>query len=172
MSNDPMILTQVDMRVVGETNSTRKLIIDKLQAPPIKLVTAGASYAGGSMIGVEWAQSRLQPLEPKLSIKGVDLDAYGYIGERKRFVFAQAFKNKRTNAAIGARCFIEGIITEIEQDESDPEDLIGASHVFKEVVHYQYLFGGEELWYTDFFEQVARKKGKDMFADERRALGS
>jgi len=166
-------LTAVDVRRAEETGTSRATLLSKLAMPG--LTFASSEYSpGGGVVAVKFTQPRLEAIEPKFEVKGLDLDVFRGLGTRDRWVFASAYREKRPGggATVGARAIIEGAISAWEPDESDPAELQGCNHTFSEVTHYELSLGGRELFYVDFFERVLRIDGVDMFADERRALGA
>lgn len=165
------MLTAVDVRRAGEAGSGRPNVVSKLTIPALKFLTSNHN-PGGGVGGVDWRLPRIEPPEPKFEAKGLDTDVFNGLGERDKWVFASTWRDQRSGKTIAARCVIEGAITEWEPDEASPEEFLGCTHTFKEVVHYSFKFDGKELWYWDFFERELRSNGKDYFKDIRRALGS
>lgn len=164
------LLTAVDVRRAGATGTSRAITISKLALPAIKFMTTGHNPGGG--VGeVNFVQPRIEAPEPKFDGKGIDTDAFKALGQRDRWVFAGAYRDKKSGKAIPSRAIIEATISSWEPDESDPSDFQGCSHVFSEVTHYELSLDGEELWYWDCWERVMRSGGVDMFADDRQALG-
>lgn len=163
-------LTAVDVRRAEQAGNSRATTISKLTIPAIKFVTANHNPGGGVM-SVDYALPRIEPPEPAFAVKGIDTDIFADLGLRGRWVFAGAWRDKKTNAAVPGRCIIEGAIVEWSPDESDPNEFQGCNHVFKEVIHYEFSLAGQELWYADSEELVLRRNGVDVFAAERRALG-
>lgn len=166
-------LTAVDVRRAEVQGSSRATTIDKLTLPSVSFVSSEFS-PGGSVMGVNFVQPRLEAVEPKFSVKGLDLDVFGNMGQRDRWVMAAAYKEKRPGGGtdIGARCIVEGAIAMWEPDESDPAELQGCNHTFKEVTHIEFTLGDKELYYIDVFERVLRINGVDHFEGVRRALGA
>lgn len=175
MSNSPQqplyMLTAVDMRRATESGNSRATIIEKLALPDIKFQTANHDPAGG-VGAVEFTQPRIEKLEPKFSVKGIDLDAFRGMGLRERWSFAGALRDKKTNLVKPMRCTIEGAISEWSPDEMKPGDFAGCNHQFSEVVHYEISIDGVEVIYWNFWERILRRNGIDLFADERAALGA
>lgn len=165
-------LTAVDVRRAAETGTSRANTIAKLALPG--LTFAGAEHTpGGGVLAVKFAQPRLEAIEPKFEAKGLDLDVFRGLGKPDRWIFAGAYREKKPGGGgvVGARAIIEGAISVWEPDESDPAEFQGCNHTFTEVTHYEFVLDGIELFYVDFFENVLRVNGEDMFAEERRALG-
>lgn len=165
-------LTAVDVRRALETGTSRATTIAKLAMPGLKFV--GSEHSpGGGVLAVNFAQPRLEAIEPKFEVKGLDLDVFRGLGKPDRWIFAGAYREKKPGGGgvVGARAVIEGAISSWEPDESDPAEFQGCNHTFTEVTHYEFVLDGRELFYIDFFENVLRVNGVDMFADERRALG-
>ena len=165
------MLTAVDVRRATEAGSSRATIVSKLSIPAIKFATASHT-PGGSVMAVDFALPRIEAVEPAFEVKGFDADIFGDLGEVGRWAFAGAVRDKKTGKAMPARAIIEGAIVEWTPDDADPSDFVGCNHALKEVTHYEFWLDGAELWYVDFFERVLRRGGKDLFADERRALGA
>lgn len=167
------MLTAVDVRRAEESGSSRATIISKLTLPTITFMTSGHNPGGGVM-GVDFTLPRIEAVEPAFEAKGFDRDIFRGIGVTDRWVFAGAVREKRPGGGrtIPARAIIEGAITQWEPDEASPEEFMGCTHAFKEVTHYEFHLDGEELWYVDFWERILRRKGEDLFAEERRALGA
>lgn len=164
------MLQAVDIRRAEKAGTARGVIAEKLTIPAIKFVTASHN-PGGTVMGVDFALPRIDPIEPAFMVKGVDTDAFDGMGRRDTWVFACAYRNKKTGTTVAARGVIEGAITEWESDESSPEEFQGCNHVIKEVTHFEFHLDGQELAYVDFFERVLRFKGTDHYADVRQALG-
>ncbi|WEK04572.1 MAG: phage major tail tube protein [Candidatus Devosia phytovorans] len=165
-------LTAVDVRRALETGTSRATNITKLAMPGLKF--AGAEHnPGGGVLAVNFAQPRLEALEPKFETKGLDLDVFRGLGTSGKWIFAGAYREKRPGGGktVGARAVIEGAITSWEPDESDPAELQGCNHLFTEVTHYELVLDGRELFYIDFHENVLRVDGVDLFEADRRALG-
>lgn len=165
-------LTAVDVRRAEEAGTSRATVINKLTLPG--LTFAGSEHTpGGGVVTVKFAQPRLEAIEPKFEVKGLDLDVFRGLGQPGRWIFAGAYREKKSGGGgvVGARAIIEGAISIWEPDESDPAEFQGCNHTFSEVTHYEFSLDGQELFYIDFFENVLRVNGVDMFAAERRALG-
>ena len=165
-------LTAVDVRRAEEAGTSRATTIDKLAMPG--LTFAGADHTpGGGVLAVKFAMPRLDALEPKFGSKGLDLDVFRGLGRTDRWIFAGAYREKKPGggSTVGSRAIIEGAISTWEPDESDPAAFQGCNHTFSEVTHYELVVNGVELFYIDFYENVLRVNGVDMFADDRRALG-
>lgn len=165
------MLAAVDMRRAEEAGSSRAHTIEKLTIPAIKFVTADHSPGGGVM-GVDFTQPRIEPLEAAMSVKGIDTDIFRGLGESEKWTFATAYRDKKTGLIIPARGIIEGAIAEWEPDESDPTEFQGCTHAFKEITHFSFTLGGDELFYIDFWERILRKGGVDRFAPIREGLGA
>ena len=164
------MLTAVDVRRAEEPGTSRLTTIDKLTIPPITYVNASHN-PGGSVMGVDFVLPRIEALEPKFSVKGIDRDIFKGLGTRDRWVFAGSWMDVKTGEVKPGRAVIEGVIAEWEPDESDPAEFQGCTHMLREVTHFEFVLDGDELWYIDFFERVLRADGVDRFADHRRALG-
>lgn len=166
-------LTAVDVRRAEVEGSSRATTIDKLTIPSLNFNTADFA-PGGSVMGINVTQPRIEAPEPKFSTKGLDLDIFGGLGKSGRWIFAGAYREIKPGGGslIGARVVIEGAIANWEPDESDPSDLQGCTHTFKEVTHVSMTLGDRELFYVDFFERVLRMNGVDHFEAIRQALGS
>jgi len=165
------MLTAVDVRRAEKEGTSRATTISKLTIPPIKFMTAGHN-PGGSVMATDFSLPRIEALEPKFMVKGLDTDIFGGLGERDRWVFAGAYKDKRTGLDVPGRAVIEGAITQWEPDESDPADFQGCNHSLTEVTHFELTLDGKELFYIDFWERILRRDGEDLFAGVRGALGS
>lgn len=165
-------LTAVDVRRATDAGTSRATLITKLAMPGLTFV--GSEHSpGGGVISVKYVQPRLEAIEPKFEVKGIDLDIFGGLGKVDRWVFAGAYREKKPGGGrtVAARAIIEGAIAVWEPDESDPAELQGCNHTFAEVTHYEFILDDKELFYVDAWENVLRVNGVDMFADERRALG-
>jgi len=165
------MLTAVDVRRAEKEGTSRATSISKLTIPPIKFATAGHNPGGGVM-ATDFTLPRIEALEPKFMVKGIDTDVFGGFGTRDRWVFAGAYKDKRTGADIPARAVIEGAISQWEPDESDPADFQGCNHALTEVTHFELSLDGRELFYIDFWERILRRDGVDLFQGVRGALGA
>jgi len=165
------LLTAVDVRRATQTGTSRALTISKLVIPAIKFVNVNHSPGGGVM-GVDYLQPRIEPLEPAMETKGFDTDVFTGFGERDSWVFAASMRNKKTNLPEPVRGVIEGAIAEWEPDEADPTEFVGCNHSFKEVTHFELHLNGKELWYIDNDERIIRRNGVDLFAADRLALGA
>lgn len=165
------VLTAVDVRRAEEEGSSRATTISKLMIPSVKFLTVDHNPGGGVM-QTSFALPRIEAPEPKMEVKGVDLDIFRGLGKSQRWVFAQALRDTQTGADVPARAVIEGAIVDWEPDEAAPDEFQGCTHMFKEVTHYEFSLNGEELFYIDFFERVLRVAGEDHFAGVRNALGA
>lgn len=165
------LLTAVDVRRAEKEGTSRANSISKLTIPPVKFVNAAHSPGGGVM-GVDFTMPRIEPLEPKFMVRGVDKEVFGGMGVRDRWVFAGSYKDKRTGLDVPARSVIEGAVSQWEPDESDPADFQGCNHALTEVTHFELIIDGEELFYIDFWERRLRRDGVDLFAGVRGALGA
>lgn len=167
------LLTAVDVRRAEEAGSSRATTISKLAFPSIQF--AGAEHnPGGGVLAVNFAQPRLQAMEPKFEAKGIDKDIFRGLGQSGRWTFAGAYREKKPGGGgtVAGRGIIEGAVTMWEPDESDPAAFQGCNHSFTEVTHFEFHLADVELFYVDFWERVCRVNGVDLFADERRALGA
>lgn len=165
------LLTAVDVRRATQAGSSRATIISKMAIPAIKFVTSEHNPGGGVM-AVDFAQPRIEKVEPAFEVKGFDTDIFGGMGEVERWTFAGSVRDKKTGKAQPARAVIEGAITEWTPDEASPTEFVGCNHAIKEVTHYEFWLNGVELWYVDFWERILRRGGVDLFAEDRRALGA
>ena len=165
------MLAAVDVRRAETPGTSRVHTIAKLTIPPIKFANAGHN-PGGGVIAVDFTLPRIEALEPKFMCKGLDTDVFGGLGARDRWVFAGAYKDKRTGLDVPGRAIIEGAVTQWEPDESDPVDFQGCNHALTEVTHFELTLDGKELFYIDFWERQLRRDGVDMFEGVRGALGA
>eukprot|EP00903_Cladosiphon_okamuranus_P001615 g1613.t1 len=157
--------------VEGLEGSTRANAISKLVLPPFKLKNASHTPGGG--VGtINAVLPRIEEVEPKFEIKGLDTDIFDGFGIREKWVFAGSYRDLRTNKAVPGRAVIEGAISQWESDESDPDAYQGCTHILTEVIHYEFVLDGQELFYWDFFERELRRNGEDLFAQDRAALGA
>lgn len=164
------MLTAVDVRRAEVAGSSRATTIDKLQLPPIKFMK-GSRTPGGGVMARDHVIPRLEPFEPKFSVKGFDEDMFDGMGLVERWTFAGSARVKGTNRSVAVRAIIEGAFCEWEPDESDPADFVGCTHMFSDVGHYELTWDGREVWYIDDDERVIRRKGLDLFEADRLALG-
>lgn len=167
------MLTAVDVRRADETGNTRATTISKLAFPSIQF--AGSEHSpGGGVMSVNFAQHRINALEPRFEAKGIDLDIFRGMGQTARWTFAGAYREKKPGGGglVPGRGIIEGAVTMWEPDESDPAEFQGCNHSFTEVTHFEFHIDDRELFYVDFWERVVRVDGVDLFADVRRALGA
>ncbi|MEW4459431.1 Phage tail tube protein FII [Labrenzia sp. THAF35] len=165
------MLTAVDVRRAETPGTSRVHTISKLTIPPIKFATAGHN-PGGSVMATDFTLPRIEALEPKFMVKGLDTEVFGGLGERDRWVFAGAYTEKYTGVQVPARAVIEGAVTQWESDESDPVDFQGCNHALTEVTHFEFTLDGKELFYIDFWERILRRNGVDLFEGVRGALGA
>lgn len=165
-----LMLTAVDVRRAQTAGSSRATTIDKLTIPPIKFASANHNPGGGVM-AVDFNLPRIQALEPAFAVKGIDTDIFSGFGKADRWVFAGAYRDKSGNH-YAARAIIEGAVSDWEPDQSAPTEYQGCNHLIREVTHFELQLDGEELWYIDFEERIMRRKGADLFANVRQALGA
>lgn len=165
------MLAAVDVRRAEKEGTSRATSISKLTIPPIKFATASHNPGGGVM-ATDFNLPRIEALEPKFMVKGLDTEVFGGLGEVDRWVFAGAYKDKKTGLPIPGRAVIEGAISQWEPDESDPADFQGCNHALTEVTHFELTLDGKELFYVDFWERILRRNGVDMFEGVRGALGA
>lgn len=165
-------LAAVDVRRAMETGKTRATAISKLTMPGLTFM--GAEHTpGGGVMAVKFNQPRIEALEPKFESKGLDPDVFRGLGITDRWVFAGSYREIKPGGGgkVSARAVIEGAISVWEPDESDPAEMQGCNHTFTEVTHYELTLGDKELFYVDFFENILRINGVDLFEEDRRALG-
>ncbi|WP_127076139.1 phage major tail tube protein [Rhodomicrobium lacus] len=170
------VIEAVDVRRADETDTSRALLLEKLGLPALKRVSA-EHKPGGGVGGIEFTFPQIEKVEPKFAIKGgIDLDAttkFGFSnGVYNKWVFAGAWRDKRTGLVVPARAIIAGIISDWEPDEAAPGELAGCTHALKEVSHYEFLLDGAEIFYWDFWEREGRSGGVSWMSDVRSALGS
>lgn len=165
------LLQAVDVRRASQPGNSRAIIISKLALPSIKFKTSNHNPGGGNG-EVEFLQPRIEALEPKFEVKGIDTEIFNGMGSVDRWTFAGAYKDKKTGKSIPARGIIEGAVAEWEPDESDPAEFQGCSHAFKEITHYEFSLNDKSLWYWDWWERANGPAGKDSFAEIRQALGA
>jgi len=172
MAQIPLImLTAVDLRRADRNGTSRAITIAKLTVPSVKFASAEHN-PGGGVLGVDFTLPRIEALEPKFDARGIDTEIFASMGERHAWTLAGAYRDKKTNRVLPARAVIEGVVAEWEPDESDPAEFQGCSHMFREVTHMDLSIDNDELVYVDFWERELRLKGKDIYADERQALGA
>ena len=123
-------------------------------------------------MSVDFTLPRIEPVEPAFMVKGIDTEVFGGLGTKDRWVFAGAYRDKRTNLDVPGRAIIEGAVAQWEPDETDPAEFQGCNHVLKEVTHIEFTLAGKELFYIDFEERILRFDGKDHFEGVRAALGA
>jgi P2 family phage contractile tail tube protein len=165
------MLTAVDVRRAEKEGTSRATSITKLTIPAITFATASHNPGGGVM-AADFTLPRIEALEPKFMVKGIDTEVFGGLGTRDRWVFAGAYRDKRTGADVPARAVIEAAVSQWEADESDPADFQGCNHALTEVTHFEFSLDGKELFYIDFWERVLRANGVDHFQGVRGALGA
>jgi phage tail tube protein FII len=168
------VMEAVDVRRADVVGDSRALTIGKLALPAIKHKNASHS-PGGGLGEVKFVFPQIDPIEPKMELKGIDpsiIEGLGFTGGRfDKWVFAGAIRDKRTGLAIPSRAIIRGVISEWENDEFSPGEIAGCNHMMNEVTHYEFHLNGEELWYWDFYERELRIRGTSIANDVRRALG-
>ena len=170
----PYIMEAVDVRRAQKPDTTRSKIIKTMALPALTRVTS-EMMAGGSIAKLNLSFPQIEALEPKYATHGPDLDMLRNFGlsagsELDRWVFAGSMR-VRTGGVVPARATIEGVVNAWEPDENTPGELMGCNHTFAEVTHYELIIDGEELFYFDDDENIARSGGVDWFAPTRRALG-
>lgn len=165
------VLQAVDFLRAEDPDTSRPLIVQKFTIPAVKFITVGHT-AGGGVIGMNYAVPRIEPLEPTMVVKAIDREIFLGMGAVDRWTFAAAYRETRAGAkAVPVRGVIEGALTEWESDETDPEGMQTSALRWAEVGHFEFTFNGEELLYIDEGERVLRRKGIDLYADTRAALG-
>lgn len=171
MSASLYLLTAIDVRRALKAGTTRSNIISVVAMPAIRLVTA-THNPGGGIGAVNVVLPRIEAPEPTFGVKGIDTDVFDGFGEKDRWTFAGAYRDKTLGKAVPARAIIDGVVSGWEPDESSPEEMQGCNHIFQEVTHYELTLNGKELFYWDWDERVFRRNGVDLFAADRRALGA
>jgi len=167
----PLYMLQgVDLRRSNAESGSRATTIAKFTIPAIEFITASHN-PGGGVIGVDHVAPRIKPLEPAVMVNGIDVELVGKLGVKEAWVFAAAYRDKTNGQDIAWRGTIEGVLTQWEPDESDPEEFQGCNHVFKEVTHFDISFNGKELWYIDADELEIRRDGQSLTEGYRGALG-
>jgi hypothetical protein len=163
------MLNAVDLRRATVAGSSRKTILKKLVIPSVKFVTSERTPGGGTMT-VNYAQKRVQAMEPRFSVDGIDIDAFAGMGEIEQWTMAGAYTDKRTGRVVPGRLFLTGAITSFEPDESDPVEFQGCAYGFSEVISIEFLLDNKQLFKVDDDELVVG--GKDLNASVRAALGA
>lgn len=172
MAQKPLlVLTAVDVRRATDGGVSRANTIATLTMPAVKRQLSPHNPGGGVM-EVDFAQRRIQKLEPAFSAKGLDDDLFDGMGRRDIWTFASSYEDPQTGLHLPARGVIEGIIGSWEPDESDPAEFKGCNYMFSEVTHFEFELGEVEMCYFDFYEREGRFKGRSIFEDVRRALGA
>ncbi|MBO9424699.1 phage major tail tube protein [Labrenzia sp. R4_1] len=164
------MLQGVDLRLSNAESGSRATTISKLTIPPVEFVTASHS-PGGGVTSVDYALPRTKPFEPAAKVNGLDVELIGKLGVKEVWTFAKAFRDKTNGQDVAYRGTIEGVLTQWEPDESDPEEFQGCNHVFKEVTHFDISFNGKELIYIDADELEIRLNGISRTVGYRGALG-
>lgn len=170
----PYIMEAIDVRRATQPDSSRRKIIKTMALPALTRMTA-EMMAGGSIGKMNLSYPQIEALEPKFATFGPDLDILRNFGlaagsPMDRWVFAGSMR-VRKGGVVPARAIIEGVVNTWEPDENTPGELMGCNHTLAEVSHYELIIDGEELFYFDDDENVARSGGVDWFAPTRRALG-
>lgn len=169
MQQQLYVMVAADVRRASKPDVSRANIVTSVAIPALKLKNAGASAAGG-VSDVNYALPQCEAPEPKFGTNGPDPDIFDGMGQSDVWTFAGAFK-KQNGVMVPARAIIEGIITEWEPDEQSSGELMKCSHVFQEVMHYEFLLDDQELFYMDVGEREIRFNGTSLTNAVNRALG-
>lgn len=167
------LLTANDVRRATSPDTSRANIIVSLAMPSLTFMT-GEHNPGGGVMAANFVLPRIEAPEPAFSVKGIDTDSFIGMGEVERWVFAGSYNKRQPGGGgpVPARAIIEGAITAWEPDEGSPDEFQGCTHTFAEIMHYELVLDGKELFYIDYYERILRVGGKDLFAAHRRALGA
>lgn len=174
MAQAPLyLLTAVDVRRISQPDTSRAVTISSLTMPGLTLAT-GEHTPGGGTGTVNFVMPRVETPEPAFNAKGIDSDIFTGFGEVDRWIFAGAYHRKTPGGGgvVPARAVIVGAINAWEPDESDPAEFQSSTHTLSEVTHYELTLDGVEMFYWDFWENILRFRGKDLFAAHRTALGA
>jgi uncharacterized protein len=168
------VLEAVDVRRADQPDSSRALTISKLGLPAIKRMNAEHNPGGG--VGkVNFTFPQIEQVEPKFELKGLDVDIIRSMGlaagAQDKWIFAGAYRDKRSGRVLAGRAIIQGVVSEWEPDEQAAGELFGCNYMLQEVTHYELILDGQELWYWDWYEREGRGGGVSWFSDIRQALG-
>lgn len=168
------VLEAVDVRRADQPDSSRALTISKLGLPAIKRMNAEHNPGGG--VGkVNFVFPQIEQVEPKFELKGIDVDIIRSMGlaagQQDKWIFAGAYRDKRTGRVLAGRAIIRGVVSEWEPDEQAAGEFFGCNYMLQEVTHYELTLDGQELWYWDWYEREGRGGGQSWFSDVRAALG-
>ncbi|WP_018261366.1 phage major tail tube protein [Methylobacterium sp. WSM2598] len=174
MAQDILIIEEVDVRRADDGDDTRVFTLNKMALPPIKRKTAEHT-AGGGIGTVNYSLPMADAIEPKFSVKGVDLDVltkFGFsAGVNDKWTFAASLRNKRTNKLLPLRATIQGIVSEWTPGEHSPGELIDCDHAMTEVTYYELVVNNEQIFKWSFYTREWFSGGVDVFAEYRAALG-
>lgn len=164
----------IDVRLATQPDTSRRKIISSMAIPAIKQRTI-ESRPGGSILSRNLSLPMIEPIEPKYATEGFDLAAMRMIGlvagAFDRWVFAGSLRVPR-RGTVPFRAIIEGRVTNWEPDgDTSPGEMQKFNHVLHDVSHYEVTIDGEEMFYVDDEENIARSGGVDWFAPTRRSLG-
>ncbi|WP_449255195.1 phage major tail tube protein [Bosea sp. (in: a-proteobacteria)] len=168
------VFEAVDVRRADEPDSSRARTISKLVLPGIKRKMSEHT-PGGGIGSVNHVFPQIDAIEPKFSVKGIDLDVlnrFGFAaGQYDKWVFSGAVRKKQGGGMLPFRAIIEGVIAEWTPDEFAVGEILGCDHAIHEVTHYELVLDGKELWYWDEAELEGRSGGVSWFSEVRSALG-
>ncbi|WP_336488281.1 phage major tail tube protein [Methylobacterium nigriterrae] len=169
----PYVMEAIDVRRADQPESSRQKIIQTMALPALTRRTS-EHMAGGSVMSLNLSFPQIEALEPKYATGGFDLDTLRHFGlaagSFDKWVFAGSVRVRR-GGVVPARAIIEGVVNAWEPDENTPGELMKCNHTIVEVSHYELVIDGEEIFYVDDDENVARSGSVDWFAPTRRALG-
>ncbi|RVU13171.1 phage major tail tube protein [Methylobacterium oryzihabitans] len=175
MAQDILIIEEVDVRRADDPDDTRVLTVTKVGLPEIKRKEAEHT-PGGGVGSVKFLLPMADSIEPKFSVKGLDLDVlrkYGFsAGQHDKWTFAASLRNKRTNKLVSVRSTIQGIVSTWSPGEHTPGELLDCDHTLAEVTYYDLVINGEEIFAWSFYGRYWRSGGIDLFAEYRNALGA
>ncbi|WP_018261540.1 phage major tail tube protein [Methylobacterium sp. WSM2598] len=174
MAQDILIMEEVDVRRADDSDDTRVFTINKMALPGLKRKTSEHTPGGGTGT-VNFALPMIDALEPKFSVKGVDLDVlrkFGFsAGTNDKWTFASTLRNKKTNRLLPVRATIQGVVCEWSPGEHTPGELIDCDHSLMEVTYYELVVNNEQIFKWSFYTREWIHGGTDVFAEYRAALG-
>lgn len=156
-----------------DPSASNHLELEELKLPEPTIKTSEHSPGGGVMT-VDFTMNIIEKLEPTFKLRGFNPERLKQFGlntpYRGVFTAYGVIRNKRSGQAIEAKAVIEAKLAKIAPDAFKRGDDFGHEYSLMEVVHYELLVAGGEVFSIDFFENTYRVGGVDQFGDVNRIL--
>ena len=166
-----MVINESFNLFVGDAgpNNSKHLVIKNLKLPEHEELTQ-QHHAGGAIGAIDVGGLGFKELMSSFKLTGWDaqtMSQFG-IGARSKYPFT-AYGNARskaTGAAVAIKAVMFGRLTKLVYPEMKRGDLLEVDHEIKEILHYEFYYGGQEKYYWDWSTSLWRVDGVVQNQDE------